>query len=1298
MKKFFLKTSLIFLASLLVIILLLIVFSQTVIFKNWAKDYAMEKVNLVFNGDFNIGKLSGNLFTRIELTGITFVQNDDTLLYLEKIDLSYKPFRFLKKEIFLKSLRLVKPKIKIKQLADSSWNFNDLLLQDSTQQIESKSRVRFPYIITLSELQLLDGKIDFETSVSILPKLINDIYIRLSGIYSHDFQKIEIQKFSLNTKGPDFGIEELVFSLSKDSESVSLNNFSIRTKSNKVQVDGRYSNTNFIKSEIELASEPINISEFQFFLPPIHLKARPSLKLSSHIYRDSLGFTIRLHDTDQKITIEGELHNVNNVWQNSDINLMSYNLEVTLQNFDTEQWFFNDPLHSILNANFHIHGRGFGAENADFQFDLNFKDCHFYERPISDLTVNGKYANGDLSGIFNLNSNWGDIILETNISDIQKSQKFKTEIFAKKLNLANLLFIDTLQSDLNFHLSAVGQNFNPKLMSTNLHLNVSTSKIMDYSIDSLISDSQFRNEILYLDSLKFMIPSAILRLEGITNLNTQNKLNYLIEVQDFSPFQTVIQADSLRGSGIISGHFEGKLDSFMLNSNFQFDRLEYNNLGFTRTDGNLSFLRSKDAYHGASDIHIRGAEISNILIDTLALNAKFDDNIFDLNSNFTFRDIHTSLLAQVTAGEITKINLPKLEIKKESEQWSGGTDSTVFVIEQNTIHINNFYLKTITKDSLAGKRGIFIDGFVSPSGEENLDIEITALDLSLLNSILELPVQTKGKFNLQMSLKGDASDPLLNGMIDIKNGYVDEYFYNELYGNFNYKSKKLNWDISINPNKSDSVIFTGSLPMNLSLTDTSEFIDKKAPFLVNVRGNNLPLGLFLLNVKNLENVKGIIDCDLKIQNTLQHPLPNGYLKIKDGKFMITDLGIDYSDIQININAKDGKIFFDNLSAKREDGIVKASGYLELDSTYISGIVNSAQFKLIAENFYIARHKDFEIKIAADTELQGDKNNPTFGGTVKVLKSNFHIPTLLELTGNKSLEPEMTTPLLVLATQQSQEMRDSLISEIETKIRPEEQSRFLKNLRGKLKFSIPENSWIISPTMRVEIKGDLDLIKTPVGFELFGSINIIRGYYNLFNRRFTIEKGKLTFSGGKEFNPQILLEAEYSFRTSTKESRELRLSLSGKLLNPSLFFTLDGREISQSDAVSYVLFGRSRDELTYGQQTEISGATGQQALAMDVASSLVSSQLTKTLGNDLSIDMIEIKSRDNWQNATFVVGKYITNDLFVSYERDFGNSTGDEFTPETIVVEYELTRKIFLQVLEGNSKTKGFDLIFKIERY
>ena len=57
-----------------------------------------------------------------------------------------------------------------------------------------------------------------------------------------------------------------------------------------------------------------------------------------------------------------------------------------------------------------------------------------------------------------------------------------------------------------------------------------------------------------------------------------------------------------------------------------------------------------------------------------------------------------------------------------------------------------------------------------------------------------------------------------------------------------------------------------------------------------------------------------------------------------------------------------------------------------------------------------------------------------------------------------------------------------------------------------------------------------------------------------------------------------------------------------------------------------------------------------AFARKYVSNILSDQVSKIVGSTFNFDFVEISAQDSWQYATFVVGKYITTDLFVSYEQ------------------------------------------------
>ncbi len=234
-------------------------------------------------------------------------------------------------------------------------------------------------------------------------------------------------------------------------------------------------------------------------------------------------------------------------------------------------------------------------------------------------------------------------------------------------------------------------------------------------------------------------------------------------------------------------------------------------------------------------------------------------------------------------------------------------------------------------------------------------------------------------------------------------------------------------------------------------------------------------------------------------------------------------------------------------------------------------------------------------------------------------------------------------------------------------------------------------------MNVEISGSLDVVKNGPDFELFGYINTQRGNYDFYGKRFEIASGTLTFQGGAGYDPKLQIEADNTLRTADKEKKNLKLEITGKASEPKLQFTLDDEQITEGDAVSYLFFGRSLEELAGGQKSTAGGDTKETQLAQDVAAALVSAQINKALGKSLNVDVFAINAGQSWQQASFVVGKYLTPDLFVSYQKEFGDPKSNEVAPELFTLEYEVTRFLFLQLINGDDKKSGGDIIFKFER-
>jgi autotransporter translocation and assembly factor TamB len=327
----------------------------------------------------------------------------------------------------------------------------------------------------------------------------------------------------------------------------------------------------------------------------------------------------------------------------------------------------------------------------------------------------------------------------------------------------------------------------------------------------------------------------------------------------------------------------------------------------------------------------------------------------------------------------------------------------------------------------------------------------------------------------------------------------------------------------------------------------------------------------------------------------------------------------------------------------------------------------------------------------------EKGKPIIGGYVDLIRSSFYLPTVMDRAGYVTDSAEEIKPVLIEAREKKIALNNPQKEKVSVQVQRDtiEVPGFLDLLEGELELRINRNTWVRNQQLRVEFGGNIKMIVDKGKYSLRGPVDIVRGQYDLFGRRFTVIQGKIDFLGGETINPPIYLEAEYVYRTVGREKRSLVIKVTGNLEYPIITFLENNNQISQDDAISIVLYGRKKDELSFGTQSDVAEMDGSTA-AMGIVSNIVSDRLTRSVGDDLRLDVIEVNATDNWQNANFVVGKYITQNIFVTYKREFGQNLDNNLYPETISMEYEIRKNLFLQMIQGSPQDSGYDLLFRFD--
>ena len=142
-----------------------------------------------------------------------------------------------------------------------------------------------------------------------------------------------------------------------------------------------------------------------------------------------------------------------------------------------------------------------------------------------------------------------------------------------------------------------------------------------------------------------------------------------------------------------------------------------------------------------------------------------------------------------------------------------------------------------------------------------------------------------------------------------------------------------------------------------------------------------------------------------------------------------------------------------------------------------------------------------------------------------------------------------------------------------------------------------------------------------------------------------------------------------------------LKVLGRLQQPEIELFSDP-VMGQTDMLSYLLFGRPMESTS---STE--GETmGQAALALGLAGGDI---LARTVGDRFGIDDVRVESNDTGDEASLVVGSYLSPKLYVSYGVGLMDSLN------SLNLRYQLSNRWQLEVESG--ETSGADLFYTIER-
>ena len=1305
MRSKVLKPIAIFLIILGLLVALAFFAVQSNIFKQFLRVTTNAVVSTLTNQGFIIGSIEGDILRGIILRDVSFEIEGEPFIESDEVFIDYSlpllldTSMLFSKVIPLDEVSITGLQITLVQNEDRTWNFEKLgdwqKKQVDNKETEwnvfiqnailSQAKIRIDdrykkQIIDLKSDKIdltikmfkMDERVEMELRKSNLGILfqepdseiwyLDDIVGRATYTKGKGVDKFDIKRLNLNTLGSEVSIKGVATNLQNPE-------FNLTLKALNVALDESIGNLN-----MELVAKG-TYEKYQLLRATGNLKLVDSTLKGAKLTGGISDLNLDISDLVLKggelnadfgsVTFAGKLDLGEMLAEGADnkldldLNIASLNASQVLELFAEkqdveEQKDLDETVSKILDANIggQLNVKGEWSQDKPMDTKIEVANLSLTGSDVGELNLSGPIEITPSDLHYDLNTKF----VNTDLAFLLRDDNYKSSI-----NL-NLDLKGTYPFEDDFLDGFTGSVLGEILPSTLGGLDIEDGKVQ----------ASYDNNILNIKSLA--VNSDPLTIKASGNLSNENSkgIKYNIDVKDLSVLSNFIDNFDLRGflkiDGVLKGDFERpRLILNAKGSDFIDSKESIKISSFDLSgDSFLSYENPKLKVKGK----IKGADINGQRIKSASFNAASKGELIDgsLNilglSNAKYNvDFRITQLDEIESK--LEINNIKLNFQKEALQNKAPVLVSIFqdkisISSFNLYHKDNYIIGAVDLDYDGGLKG---------------KLELKQLNLNDVSQLLNLYFPLNGQLTGQIDLDTSLKYPDIKANLIARDLELMSFTSDQLLLNLLVSKNGVDFKLDVNDKSEKILTANGKANIDLSSPNLAESY-KKATIDLSVRSDGVDISPIAAFNPELQRIAGNLKIDVSAFGTGENPNVSGKIEVDDVKFKIFSLR---NEIKIPHAVMDLQGIYAILQptiidSGEGEGIFE--GRVDLrDLSYIAkGTLNGLLMK--------SNPDDVTANLDGDIDVKGQGFKAFING--KIIARNV-----------KAIVPEK--PTKYIENIQFVDNRRIQVDEFIFTGKPPE-DYFIEYIAMDLDVEIPDNSWIKGSGASIEVHGKLK-VKKNYGemYVVSGSIEVIRGDYHFMGKLFNIESGTVSFRGKEVVNPFLDVRALYEV-----SSVQVYINVTGTAEKPKIQLTSDP-PLDENEIVSYLVFGTSTENLSSDDRLAFQERAG------EVLGTMAVGELREMLGEEFAIDVITIKGgQTGFRDTHIEVGKYITKDLYVGYERFsyerfyyeryffsyFPGLPSSTVTANRAVIEYRLFD--FLTVESEIGEESGADVFFNFD--
>jgi autotransporter translocation and assembly factor TamB len=762
---------------------------------------------------------------------------------------------------------------------------------------------------------------------------------------------------------------------------------------------------------------------------------------------------------------------------------------------------------------------------------------------------------------------------------------------------------------------------------------------------------------LQLEQLQVRSTVADLTAGGTLSTSSKAALQYRLTLGDLTPLQPFLGMP-LQASGDLSGDVQGPLNALRARGTLQLGTWRVADFSGQRLQATFTATQipaAPQATLRAQVVKVQGPTLAPSSISVEGTYAAQQGTFTIAVTEGPYQRSRLAGNVSLAAGQ--RLTLKTLRLQHQELVWENAAPVEIVRSPKGVLQIQRLDLRS-------GSQAIRLQGTLDPEGAVQGEVQVQQLQLRpTVQAFAPDLVVPDGHLDLALTLAGTRQRPQGQGRLSLTAIQWQKRQLGDIQATVGLSGMTLqtevHWQVEGRP------LLQVRSTMRL---DAARALD------VQIQAPMVNLDMLGPLSPAVQQSAGLLTLDLHVTGTLQQPQVRGELLLRDGVLQLAATGERYQDIQVRLIFAGDRVTIERLQLASRSGPLQVTGWFE----HANLALRQVDIAVSARNFTAMRTSAVEAVVSADITARGTLQAVTVAGSVTVPQAHLRLEQIPG-TGPKVVQPwELTIEGVygpgpkALGTGKG----PAAVSASD--------ALSLPFVRADIQIDIPRNVWLQGPSTAIELSGNMRVTKDlQAPFILSGNIETVRGYASYYGKRFTVESGHVTFTGTPEVNPMLDV-------TVVQKVSDYLVSIhvTGRARQPTIAFSSEP-ELPQADIISLLVLGKTTDRLTKSERNSL-GDTAEQ-----LAGGIIAGELEKTLGKALGIDTIEISPGERWGSGTFKVGRYVTQDLFLSLGheavQDSGTSGGT-----SVGLEYSLNRRMKVRGSSSDQGETAVDFLWRLD--